>query len=518
MRRAPILGHSSTRVNTGDLCHGHAETGSLLLDLPVLSYGIMSGEIYRLPRLAERGVEIAIPILEPEVWDETLRADRGLPASYPELHGLVETLFFKGNDRAGIDETRSPQEVAPFETCGESLFARVYKGLGNPRLSQGQRDAIDSFLAEATPSDWHTRSTPHFLLRWTDSDAHADHNLTDPNLIDEAAELLERAWQILTPAFGREPFGSQGGGQIQVDFLDLPGVEEGQAYPPGGPIQLDARIWQDFPAKRAPLAAHELFHKLQYSFGFRIDWAQTATNVDWFSEGTARWAEVFVHQRLTAAKWLTSWMGRPRADLFNTGSFALPFWIFFDARLRSASAAPLLDLLTACSGQQDARLGLDQALGGVHEDLPSFFARFGAESFLGETRRLPDGQLLYPVILGLDGQPVDPRPAATTARLDAGGSFQSAAVSIGGFGACYHALSFAPGAEGRPLRLEAQAGVDVSYTLISLSGGRKVGEMSTVSDAFVHAQTIRLATADTLVLIASGRGTPAGVEVGARVG
>jgi hypothetical protein len=485
----------------------------------MLKCGIMAREIYRLPRLAERGVEIAVPIVEPEVWEENVRSDPRLPASYPELLRLTEVRFQGDGSRAFADEARSSWEVtASEEACGESLLARVYGGLGNPRLSPMERDSIDSVLAAATPSAWQTRPTPHFLLRWTNSDPNPAHNLNDLSLIAEAEVLLEEAWQALSNTFGMEPFSSQADGRIQVDFLDLPGAEEGQAYPPGGPIQLDVATWRSFPAKRAPLAAHELFHKLQYAFGFRRDWAQTATDVDWFSEGTARWAEVFVHQRLTAAKWLTDWMSKPKANLLTTGSFALPFWIFFDARLRSATPTPLLDLLTACNHQQDARLGLDQALGDAHQDLPGFFALFGAESWVGETRRLPGGQMLYPTILGPDGLPVDPRPAATLVRLDAGGAFQSAAVPVGAFGSCYHAVSFAPGAEGRPLRLEARAGADVTYTLISLLGGRKVGEISAVSTGFVHPQTIRLATADALVLVASGRGAPAGVEVGAQLG
>ena len=479
----------------------------------------MANEVYVLKRLAERGVKIAIPILEPEAWEESLRVDPALPATYPELSGLAGKLIQSNRNGISAPEAASSQQPTTLEeSCGESLYAKLYQGLGNPHLDKVERDSIDAAFAEATPVNWQTRSSPHFLLRWTDSDPDPAHHLTDPTLIDEAVTLLETAWQVFTMAFGREPFGSAGGQQIQVDFLDL-GSLEGQAFPPEGPIQLNAAIWQARPELRAPLAAHELFHKLQYAFGFRREWAQSATDVGWLSEGTARWSEVFVHQRLTASKWLVDWLHSPSIDFFATDSFAVPFWIFFDAQRRmEGGPIALLDLLTACQAEQDARLGLERALFEASRDLPEAFAAYNAAAWLKEIRRMPNGHILYPVIVGPDGQPIDPLPAAMTVQLDAGGIFESAVVPLGAFGCCYHLFTFAPSAAGRSLRLEARSdGAPMTFQVLSLLGGQRIAGSLTVSAGFVHQQTIQLDTADAVVLVISGRGVPVGVEVGAQV-
>jgi hypothetical protein len=472
----------------------------------------MSRDAYVLQRLARRGIEITILIEESEIWQRRVKSDPALPATYAELCNLTGSLF--GPAKEKTDAAAEDQESAAFEErCGESLYTRIYGGLENPYLSAEERDAVDLVLAEAVPAIWQTRETEHFVLRWTDSDPDPLHNIADPALNDEAAVLFELAWHSLEAAFGVAPFVPPGMNRIEVDFLDLPNDSEGQTTP-RGPIQLDAPKWQADSALRAPLAAHELFHRLQYAFDFRVTWAQTATGIDWFSEGTARWAEVFVHQQLTNAAWLTDWMAFPHLDFLGLGSYVLPFWIFSDARHRPIFA--MLDLLQSCKAQQDARQGLEAALG--PNAFGDFFALFAAEAWKGELKRKPDGQILYPQILGPNGQPIESRPAATAALLDAGGNFPAHEVEVGAFASCYHTFTFAPGADGRPLLLAARAGEDLTCQVLSLKAGRIVAASSVISRDFVHQQTIQLAAADSLVLIASGRGAPAQVEISAQVG
>jgi hypothetical protein len=481
----------------------------------------MAGEVYVPKRLEERGVRIAVPIEDPDVWQRRVENDPGLPASYGELRDLVERHFSKKGQVASPADAVPAAGEQPLTdlTCGESLYARIYGGLANPGLAAAERDSIEAVLAEATPTDWNVRDDfPHFILRWTETDPDPANNLDAahaPALIAEAGALLEQAWNRFNMAFGIAPFAPPATGKIQVDFQDLPDDLEGQAEPPKGPIVFDAQRWQASQALRAPLAAHELFHKLQYAFDFRVTWAQTASDVEWFSEGTARWAEVFVHQRLTAVKWLMDWLAKPNRDFFGAGSFTLPFWIFLNVRRHPNG---LVDLLTSCQAQKDAVRGLEQVVSNVAGDLSELFALFAAEVKVGDWRRLSSGQTLYPQILGPDGLPHEPTVGTTSVSLGAGQSFESPApIKLGELASCYHAFAFAPEADGQPLRLEVLSAETLTHQVIFLRAGLKVGASSTVSGNFVHAQAIQLAAADTLLLVTSTRGVPAQVEVSAQV-
>lgn len=482
----------------------------------------MAGEIYVPQRLRERGVRISIPIEDPDLWQNRVQSDRALPANYAELSALVGRHFPATDYPAG---DLPPNTGSPLvdTTCGTSLYRRIYSGLSNPELAAEERDSIVAALTEATPTDWNVNDDfPHFTLRWTETDPIPANNLNPANapaLIAEAGTLLEQAWQALSSTFGRAPYRPSGANKIQIDFQDLPDDLQGQADPPDGPIMFDAERWQASPPLRAPLAAHELFHKLQHAFGYRVTWPQS--NIAWFSEGTARWAEVFVYQRLTAATWLTGWLADPTLDLLAISSFALPFWLFFDARLRSANHNALLDLLNWCEAEQEVRQGLDKTLELSNQTLSEFFMLFAAESFLGESRRMPDGQVLYPQILGLDGQPIESRPKTKTVTLKSGEIFPDAApelIPLEAFGSCYYAFKFTPGADGRPFRLEVQAAETLTYQVISERAGSKVAQFSKVTDNFVHEAPIQLAMVDTLVLVVSGRGAPVQVGISAQVG
>jgi hypothetical protein len=469
----------------------------------------MAGEVYVPQRLRERGVRISIPIEDPDVWRRRVESDRGLPANYAELSALVAR-YSPGGNRDADDVPRVVRPL-PKLTCGESIYARIRAGLANPGLNAIEREAVDASLADTIPTDWNSRAFDPFLLHWTETDPNPDNNF-DPQLVDEAGALLQLAWSRLTSAFGTPALAT-----IEVKFQQL-GVQ-GQSTPPSGPIVFDTRTWLGNATVRAPLAAHELFHLFQYSFGFRQAWPQSLADSDWFGEGTARWAEVFVHQRLTAADWLTVWMAAPASDLLQMGDYVLPFWIFLDARFRPDAFA-LSELLTNCQNAGDLLPGLDSTLASSPNGLamPDFFALYAAESFLGRLRRQSDGNTLYPSILAPDGLPVDPRPAMASVLLEPGNPYQPPTIALGSFGSNYQTFSFPPAADGLRLVLHARAGQDLSFQTLSFLHGAEVAATPVdIAATFDLDEVIQLSSADTVVVIASSRGTASSLDLSAEL-
>ncbi len=168
--------------------------------------------------------------------------------------------------------------------------------------------------------------TQHFIFKWTAKSSHAADNLSDPEVVRQTADYMEAAWDKLTGLFGRTPYLPPGSSKVVVIFHDL----DCYAYadPPEGPIELNSLVWMRMPSIRQSTSAHELFHKLQYAYGYKTRWPAGKPSL-WFTEGTAAWAEVFVWGRVTRSCKIEGMFYDPSMDLFDAEDMALPFWIYF---------------------------------------------------------------------------------------------------------------------------------------------------------------------------------------------
>jgi hypothetical protein len=178
----------------------------------------------------------------------------------------------------------------------------------------------------ACPSFENRLETEHFVLQWTNRSSHAADNVCNPEVVGETAGYLEAAWDKLTGLFGRTPYLPPGSSKIGVIFHDL----DCYAYadPPDGPIELNSSVWMRMPSIRQSTSAHELFHKLQYAYGYKTRWPPRKPLL-WFTEGTAAWAEVFVWGRVTRDCKIEGMFYDPGMDLYDAEDMALPFWIYF---------------------------------------------------------------------------------------------------------------------------------------------------------------------------------------------
>lgn len=317
-----------------------------------------------------------------------------------------------------------------------------------------------------------------------------ENNIADSSIVGAAGDFLETAWTRYNTAFGRAPYVPAGGTKIEVNFLNIMGY--GLASPPDGPIQLDAPNWISQPGIRQPATAHELFHKLQYAFGYRTVWTPTG-EYQWFSEGTATWM-----------------------DLYSSSYSTLPFWIFFDTRQRDTPEdLPMAGYLQKYEASGDERASLAQAIdedwppNNVYGQLDHFFALFSRERYLGTWRQTPVGAQPYVHILGPDGVEITRPLAVKDVPLESGDSF-TAPASVSGMGSDYFRFLFQPDTQGKTFTVTVTGapGGDYSYYLIwEKDGGFKQASFpffATGNWSFSNA--IDLVNASALVLIISGRG------------
>jgi hypothetical protein len=477
----------------------------------------MAEKLYTFPRLVEKGFTISVPVLDAAAWEQRVKADPTIPRSLTQLRKLARTIF----------QTKGRPQILPllpegisrgvlsrrFEECGEVLRSRFITALANPFLTPEQREVIERDLDADLPTFDNSIETDHFILRWTNSSAHASDNIADSAIVTETGTFLESAWTQYNSVFGRPPYLTPGTSKIEVVFYDISGFG---ATTPGGPIELDAPNWVAQPGIRRPTSAHELFHRLQYAYGYRTTWAPSGT-YQWFSEGTASWAEVFVWQRVSAAYKVTNLFANPDLNLYNASYGALPFWIFFQTRQQDFPGDnPMISFLQKyeATGNQSTAMAEvideDWPANNVYGQLDTFFALFSRDRKLGSWRITPSGPTPYPTIKDPTGADIEPVLMMTSAALGSGDAYTNTG-SVSQLGSDYYAFTLEPDTAGQifAITVTVPSGGNYSYYLIWEKDGvwKRASFPFAVTVDFSLSETIDLALANTVILIISGRGT-----------
>ncbi len=216
--------------------------------------------------------------------------------------------------------------------------------------------------------------TEHFILKWTNESSHSKDNIGDPQIIKDTAGYLETAWAKYTKLFGRHPYTAPGHNRIEVVFWDngCYGVSD----PPDGPIEFGAPAWVNDPAIRKPTSAHELFHKLQYAYGYRTRW-DPKKPYRWFTEGTAAWSEAFVWGRVSTDCKLDALFKNTEMDLYSADYAAMPFWIYFvQGNKEHPDNHLMVTFFEKCEQLQDPTLALDEVIKETYGSVDGFFKNF----------------------------------------------------------------------------------------------------------------------------------------------
>jgi hypothetical protein len=231
--------------------------------------------------------------------------------------------------------------------------------------------------SDAFPKFENQLETKHFILRWTNSSPRKGDNICDPAIVRETASYLETAWEKYAALFGRTPFVSPVSGKVEVVFHEMNNL--GLADPPEAPIQFNARAWTKQPGIRQPTSAHELFHKLQYAYGYRTRWTPEAP-CHWFTEGTAVWSEVFVWGRVSWSAKVEGLFKDKNLDLYSSDDMAAPFWIFFVSGNRGVPCNELMvRLFERCEQTGDIRNSLDEVIRSAYGPPEAFYSLFAKE-------------------------------------------------------------------------------------------------------------------------------------------
>lgn len=258
--------------------------------------------------------------------------------------------------------------------------------------------AMNPPLSSDMPTFENRYVTQHFVLKWTNRSDDPKDNISDPEIIKQTAGYFEYAWTKYMALFGKAPYTAPCHKRIRVVFSDL-GDYYGAADPPAGPIQLNAYAWVHDPAIRKPTSAHELFHKLQYAFGYRTQWIPREPYT-WFIEGTAAWSEAYVWGRVSSSSKVVNIFENTNMDLYTASYDAMPFWVYFVHGNQGHPNNHLMaELLQKCEQLHNVRLALNDVIKEAYGSVNAFYLGFARErenGFWSKTCSTPYNCILGP--------------------------------------------------------------------------------------------------------------------------
>ena len=340
------------------------------------------------------GYSFQTEILSHETWDSLIQEQPYVLESFGKTFNLAKILFAPESEISILTPRDQVSAEYIFDTIGlpndhfsldnssaldphvgmvvlVDLFKRA---LQNPRLTSDERNIIDSIVDDKLPKPDEMLETTHFRLRWVENTTNANIKMSR-DIAKEMGDHLETALERYSGSFNRAPLPtSPQSDLIEVIFHDIV-LDGADGYTHHDtPIVFDAAQIRTFPEIRQPTAAHELFHRIQYSYGYRIfDYFE---NVSWFSEGSASWAEAFAFAAVAGDNRMNGTFGNPEIYLFNSSYRAMPFWLFLSRQnceqtvgthpvefyllqteaIKDPRAALLTDVVKACGFTDTANL------------------------------------------------------------------------------------------------------------------------------------------------------------------
>ncbi|UCH94227.1 MAG: hypothetical protein JSV88_28695 [Candidatus Aminicenantes bacterium] len=221
------------------------------------------------------------------------------------------------------------------EECGEEAYGKLFLSLANPDITDATRDEVDTIIDLDTPSLPRRYTSGHFKFYYTDKHTNPDHNVTLAE-IQATATVLNDAWNDFATNFTVPKHYVTGGGcdpqqkMVNVKVYYLGSSLYGATGSSWNYIKLNSKHVVKDSCKRQTTSVHELFHRVQYSYGYVSGMA----NMKWAVEGTASWSQKY------RADDVGDWMRRmdqgldyPDLKLISGRAYnACHFWVYLGQR------------------------------------------------------------------------------------------------------------------------------------------------------------------------------------------
>ena len=269
---------------------------------------------------------VTIDVLSEQEFLSQYGDDFDSPRTDAEVIELAEKLFpplwKKALDIEALDERKEAEA-----RCGTHELGLLFTALENPAISDSTRAQVDAIIDAAKPPLPRTYSKGHFIFHYTVNNSNPDHNVTKAEIV-RAAKYLNKYWTKFSDKFKTPLYYKKGSRKvIGVNVYYIGSNILGWTSPVWKYIELNSKICIRSSCRTRTTGTHELFHRVQFSYGL---WSDKR----WIVEGTAKWLEIYMEPGiLTYMGWLNYGLRNPDVALIKKRSYdAVHFWLYLKER------------------------------------------------------------------------------------------------------------------------------------------------------------------------------------------
>ena len=250
-------------------------------------------------------------------------AQKLFPNKDKRIEGALE---FKFSEKT---YTLASNEQENVEWCGESTVGLLETVLLSNLISKDAKKEIRNMISNSMPTLEKEKTIGHFKFKWTENSPDSLDNVTEDN-IDATAVILNESWERYTNDF-RQPKSNL------IDSLRIIDVEvysnprlHGSTMSHSNTIFLNSSTVVMDACRRQTTSAHELFHRVQYSYGY----VTGTPNQAWWVEALGAWSQEYSYHAINDYVTRVNWgLAKPNLKLLNRSYDACHYWKYFGEQL-----------------------------------------------------------------------------------------------------------------------------------------------------------------------------------------
>lgn len=274
----------------------------------------------------KKAKDIEVEVLPKAVFEALVRINIDIPTRHEEIVRMARELFPPMAERPGKVirfQLPSGRMLVP-EECGEADIGLLFAALQNPDISDQTRDEVDGIIDASEPDLPLTYSSGHFKFYYTTTSPHPADNVTLAD-IQATAVILNHLWKRYVADFTTpKHYISDGKMMIDVRVYDITSYL-GFTHSATNYIALDSAKVVKNRCKRQTISAHELFHRVQYAYGYITG----TPNMSWIVEGSASWSQKYASPLVRDyMDRMSSGLNTPDKSLLARSYDSCHFWIF----------------------------------------------------------------------------------------------------------------------------------------------------------------------------------------------
>lgn len=450
---------------------------------------------------------IKVEVLTEEDFSATFNNNLEIPLTDKDIITLAHKLYpphwEKHNETEEMKTERSEKE------CREYEAGLLFAALQNPRISDSTRYEVDCIVATSLPNLDKTYSSKHFIFNYTDHDVNTDHNVTLDD-VKKTAINLDRYWTKYANNF-RTPIPE---GKINIKVYYINQTTYGETHSGVPYICLNSKLCVKDDCKRKTVSAHELFHRVQYSYGFVTGTA----DMKWIVEATAAWSQKYTN--ITIRDYMArmnSGLDDPDKALIQYRDYdACHFWVYLEKRANWTAIREVWAQYEINGHNAKAAVGTVVNSKKLGKDFDEYVQLWIKANYMKDLANA--GLYSYTenevskTSCGVKYGPLKTVPKTAAVNVNSNTTW-SANGNVSAYGADYYEFNLDKTLKNLVIDVKGESEGAISFHFIGIKGDRQKGITDTTDKSYTYNKKLTPGQWDKVAVVVGGRGTGGGYTI-----